>query len=245
MRHLVAAVMCLVSVSVNGAEIVGPQQPARIEGVTKVKVGQPPWVKLDVLDAPEGAIITWRGPVGEGEVGSPCENGLKVSNSLVGTHTFEAVIQTVLPGADTIEFIKHVVVIESTVVVPPPDDPPDDDPPDDEPPDDDPPDDPLPTDLTSLAKTWLATVPAAKQGIKTEVAKTLREIGTSASLQGIDEMELFLGLGLTWSIGTETAAWASFSTSANKALDALKASGATAAQYKAALKSIAQGIDPQ
>ena len=238
MRHLVTAAMCLLSVSVNAAEIVGPQQPARIEGVTKVKVGQPPWVKLDVLDAPEGAIITWRGPVGEGEVGSPCENGLKISNSLVGTHTFEAVIQTVLPGADTIEFIKHVVIIEpTTIVIPPPDNPPPDDPPPDNPP-------PVGTDLTVQAKTWLATVPAAKQGIKTDVAKTLREVA-AADVNSVAELELFLGLGLSWSIGTEAQAWASFSASANKALDALKTAGATAAQYKAALKSIAQGIDPQ
>lgn len=236
MRHLVAAAMCLLSVSVNAAEIVGPQQPARIEGVTKVKVGQPPWVKLDVLDAPEGAIVTWRGPVGESDVGAPCVGGLKVSTALAGTYTFEAVIQQPLPGPDTIEFIKHVVVIESTVVVQPP--------PDDDPPDDDPPDDPLPTDLTAQAKTWLATVPAEKRGIKAEVAKTLREVA-AANVNSVDELELFLGLGLSWSIGTETAAWASFSTSANKALDALKDSGANVTQYKAALKSIAQGIDPQ
>ena len=228
------ALLLLVSGS-SAAEIVGPKLTEETAGDTRVTQGNPPLVRLSVLGDDgrplSDRIVKWSGPIGDDEPAQECRGGLTVSTAVVGTHEFLAVI---VPAAVAdpcdIEIVKHVVVVlpaQPPPVVPPPVVPP-----------------PAPptNDLSAQARHWLLTVPEAARGRRTNVAKTLREIAESTSVKTIGEMDLFLGVGLAWSIGTDAQAWASFSASANAALDRLKQQGATKDQYAGALVSIANGI---
>ncbi|MBL8849221.1 MAG: hypothetical protein JNG89_06035 [Planctomycetaceae bacterium] len=239
---VVAASMALVvcSLSAPAAEIVGPQIAEKSDGDTRVAQGNPPLLRLTVRDDGQplaGKVVKWCGPIGEGQLARECQDGLTVSTAVVGRFEFLAVI---VPAAVTspsdIEIVRHVVVVSSVATLPPVGQPPVVPPPVVTLPA------PPSSDLSVPARQWLMTVPEAARGRRSDVAQTLREIGSSASLRSIDEMELFLGMGLAWSIGVDAPAWASFSTSANAALDALKRQGATKEQYAAALVSIAQGI---
>jgi hypothetical protein len=221
-----------------GAEIVGPHLAEKSAGDTRVTQGCPPLVQLSVRDDGRpltGKIVKWSGPIGEGLVARACGDGLTVSTAVVGTFEFLAVIvPATVTGPADIEIVRHVVV-----VAPPPPPPHSPQPP--APPVIPPPAPPT-SDLSALARQWLLTVPEPARARRTNVAETLREIGTSATLGSIAEMELFLGVGLAWSIGPDAPAWASFSASANAALDRLKQNGVAKDQYAAALVSIARGI---
>lgn len=232
------ALLLLVSGS-SAAEIVGPKLTEETAGETRVAQGNPPLVRLSVRGEDgrrlADRIVKWSGPIGEGDLAQECRGGLTVSTAVVGTHEFLAVIVPgIVEDPCDIEIVKHVVVVSP---VQPPRGPPPVNPP---------PVTPAPVppvfDLSAQARNWLLTVPEAARGRRSNVAKTLREIAESTSVKTIGEMDLFLGVGLAWSIGTDAQAWASFSTSANAALDRLKQQGATKDQYAGALVSIANGI---
>lgn len=222
----------------TAAEIVGPEPAAKSGGETRVAQGNPPLVRLTVRGddgrPPAGQIVKWNGPIGDGRLAQACGDGLTVSTAVVGTFEFLAVIVPgSVAGPEDIEIVRHVLVVAppqpppaTPLPLPPVTPAPA----------------PLPTDLSAQARQWLQTVPESARHRRTEVAQTLREIGTSSTLRSIDELELFLGVGLAWSIGADAPAWASFSGSANAALDQLKRSGATKEQYAAALVGIANGI---
>ena len=225
------------SAGLRAAEIVGPRLTQKNAGDTTVTQGNPPLIRLSVRGDDgrplSGKIVRWCGRIGESQLARECGDGLTVSTAVVGRFEFLAVIvpASVAAPAD-IEIVRHVVVVSPPPAAPPPGNPP--------------PDDPVPvpptSDLSARARQWLSTVPVEARERRADVAKTLREIATSTSLKSIDEMELFLGVGLAWSIGTDAQAWASFSASANAALDQLKSKSATRDQYAAALLSIAEGI---
>lgn len=229
---------CCTAAGLPAAEIVGPQLPEKSAGETRVTQGNPPLVHLSTRAEDghplSGKVVKWSGPIGDGQLAQECGGGLMVSTALVGTFEFIAIIVPVaVAGPADIEVVKHVVTVS-------PSQPPS------APPPGVPPSVPVPappvTDLSSQARQWLQTVPESARARRSDVARTLKEIGTSATLKSIDEMELFLGVGLAWSIGGDAPAWASFSSSANAALDQLKRLGATKDQYAAALLSIAEGI---
>jgi hypothetical protein len=232
--------LAVCSLSTPAAEIIGPERAEKTDGDTRVTQGNPPLLRLTVRDAGQplvGKIVKWCGPIGEGQLARECQDGLTVSTAVVGRFEFLAVI---VPAAVTspsdIEIVRHVVVVAPISTLPPVTPPPVTPPPMTPLPA------PPPSALSAQARQWLLSVPETARARRTDVAQTLREIGTSASLKGIDEMELFLGMGLAWSIGADAPAWASFSASANAALDSLKRQGATKEQYAAALVSIAAGI---
>lgn len=242
-RFICASMCAVVSASAQpegrAAEIVGPPPPSGTQSGTRVVQGEPPLIRLmlrgDDGQPLQGMIVKWDGPIGGGRIAEECDGALHVSTAVPGTYEFIAVVApAAVSGPDDLQIIHHPLVVEPRGVTPPRDPP-------SLPPN--PPPSGAPADLTSQARDWLKTVPESARGRARDVAQTLREIGRSNSIRTIDEMELFLRLGLAWSIGDDADAWAAFSASANRALDALKRGGATPQQYAQALLKIADGID--
>ncbi len=228
----------LLGASAFGAEIVGPAPPQRTDEGTRVVQGEPPLVRLTLQGDDgrplEGRIVRWSGPIGEGRIAEECGGVLHVSTAVPGSYEFVAVVvPTTVSGPEDIEILRYPVVVQRRETAPPPVTPT--------------PGPPIPrppeANLTTQAREWLQTVPAGARGRTRDVAETLREIAGSTGIRTIEEMELFLRLGLAWSIGEETQAWAAFSASANAALDALKQSGATPQAYATALQQIAAGLE--
>lgn len=221
-----------------GAEIVGPAPPQRTEEGTRVVQGEPPLVRLTLRgennEPLDGRIVRWIGPIGEGQIAEVCDGALHVSTAVPGDYEFLAVIVPAsVSSPDDIEIVRHRFRVERRASVPPPVTPaprP-------------PPVEPPAADLTAQARQWLQSVPQSARVRARDVAETLREIAGSTSIRTIDEMELFLRLGLAWSIGEDAEAWSSFSAAANTALDSLKRTGATPQEYAAALRQIAAALE--
>ena len=234
---LVFTLLVPLSQCVPGAEIVGPAPPQRTDEGTRVVQGEPPLVRLTLRgensESLDGKIVRWIGPIGEGQIAEVCEGALHVSTAVPGDYEFLAVIvPSSVSSPDDIEIVRHRFRVERRAAPAPPVTP--------QPP---PPVEPPAADLTAQARLWLQSVPQPARVRARDVAETLREIAGSTSIRTIDEMELFLRLGLAWSIGDAADAWSSFSTAANGALDALKRTGATPQQYASALRQIAAGLE--
>lgn len=122
MNKFTSLLLTLLCATAFGDEpaIIGSHQADAIDNDIHVRAGNPPWVKLSVKDAPEGATQSWTGPIGEGQVGVPLADGVGVATPQLGTFTFKCLIQKELPGKDYVRFLEATVVVEGNVPIPVP-----------------------------------------------------------------------------------------------------------------------------
>lgn len=110
MRMLTALLVLASCVSAGEPRIVGSVDSG--DSTIRVKQNNPPWVTLSVEDAPDGAIQTWLGPIGEGQVGIRLDGGVGVATGIPGTYRFRVIVQAPLDGPDTIDIYESTVIVE-------------------------------------------------------------------------------------------------------------------------------------
>jgi hypothetical protein len=150
----------------------------------------------------------------------------------------EAYLAAVPAGVQDEKDITRITVkIGSGVVPVPPPNPPDPTPPPG-----------VPLDFVEAAKSWVSTIPQGSRGPVADVAHTFRDIGAVWSDAGsIEALETLLAVGIQASLSPlkdKVVDWKQFTTSADAALQALKASGASVEDYGNALQDIGKGMQP-